>query len=83
MDTELNLIGNIVYTKYVISRILYVYCTDEAFRKSVDEAIASPMTATVNGENIIDPVWNLELRCDNIAKQFVDAYTELISEGEQ
>ena len=76
--TDFNAVGNIVYTKYVIARILYAYCTDEAFKKSVDEVINDPMIATVNDKNIVDTIWNLELRCTDVARQFVDAYDKMI-----
>ena len=75
---DFNGIGNIVYTKYVISTVLYLYRTDDVFKKSVDEILNQPHKVTVNGETFADNIFFLEMACGDLATQIVKAYSELI-----
>ena len=72
-----NLIREQQFARWLISKILALYITQDSFRDDVNSKVNDGYTFSINGEKLSDleqAEWKLDIACENIAKQFTEYY---------
>lgn len=72
-----NLIREQMFARWLISKILALYITQDSFRDDVNSKVNDGYTFSINGEKLSDldqAEWKLNITCENIAKQFTEYY---------
>ena len=72
-----DLIREECFCKWVMSKILALYITQEDFRNQVDSILNDGYSFSINGEKMDEyeqAEWKLSVGCKDIAKQFTEYY---------